>query len=637
MNEQGLVLTGSPPGASKLLAALILDRPAGELHGEGGIERIDPKVMQVFAALLDAGGEVVSRETLLETAWPGAAVSDEVLTRCIYALRRHLAGAGGNESYRNLLETLPKRGYRLNLAPQLATPATAPRGAARRPASLGPVIAATVAALGVLAVVAWLFILPRDTAPDETANRPAAESPLAIAVLPFINMSADPNEQYFADGLSEELINLLARTLDIRVIARTSSFAFRDSSADIGSIAARLGVSHLLEGSVRKDGDRLRITAQLVDARDDSHVWSETFDRHANDRFAVQDEIATAVARALHLEFASASVPQAVPTTNPLAHEAFLRGRFLHHRRAPGDVARALDYFEEAVRIDPDFALAWANVAGALYVLEDEEGITNAATQAKRRVAVERALTLGPDLAEVHARAAQYYADTNQEDLAEEHFRKALSLDPESPLILSFLASRAAWRGDFERAVALQRQVLTLDPLSSVNAANLVGLLLAAGRAKEAEAELQKLSTERGSLRPDTSRDLANAMILQGRIDDARALVDSWPEGNERAHFTAMLLHMLGRREEADQALARLDDVPGLEGAIRRAEVLVLRGDLDAAFEELDALRQYIGSDKPTFPDFRWADRARHSPYLNPSLASDPRWAALWETRLAPW
>jgi Flp pilus assembly protein TadD len=289
-----------------------------------------------------------------------------------------------------------------------------------------------------------------------------------------------------------------------------------------------------------------------------------------------------------------------------------------------------LEYFEEAVRIDPDFALAWANLAGALHVLENEEGTPPAGTAERLRAAIERALALGPGSAEVQARAAQYYARNNEPERAEEHFRTAQSLDPDSPIVLGFLASRASWRGDFEQAVALQQRALVLDPLSSVYAGNLIVLLLAAGRAEEAGAEIEKLRTERSSLLPDHQHELASALILQDRIEDAEALVESWPEGNERLQYRAMLLHHAARSEEADEAMAKLEQVPGLEGAVRRAEVHAFRGELDRCFEELETLRRHLESGERNLPPRLWIDRARHSPYLNTTLAADPRWSAVW-------
>lgn len=634
MNQHVRTLISSLPGDRTPLAPLTADTAAGELRGPGGVERIDPKVMQVFETLLAADGEVVSRESLLQAAWPDAAVTDDVVTRCIYALRGHLAGAGGSNDYRNLLETLPKRGYRLYLEQREPGPEAAPDAATRRL----PALAVMLLAIGALAGAWWLFSGQPPGGLDDPVSVAPPTGELAIAVLPFVNMSADAEQQFFADGLSEELINLLANTLDIRVIARTSSFSFRDRSADIAEIARQLDVTHVLEGSVRRAGDRMRITAQLIDAKTSGHLWSNTYDRAASDTFAVQDEIAAAVARALHLRITPVQQAASASTPNPLAHDAYLRGRYLFHRRTPGDLVRAQQYFEEAVRIDPGYALAWASLAGSLYVQEYRDDIDDSALMERRREAVEQALSLGPGLAEAHARAAQYYEDAGDKNAARRYMAQAVALDPGNQLVLGFLAGRAAWRGDFEQAIDLQRKAQQRDPLSSINTGNLVTFLLAAGRADEAEVELARLNEIQGNnALPGMEAQHLDVLLLKGRLVEALARVRSWPADNARTQYLAMILPALGRQDEANEAFARLAAIPGFEGAIRRAEVLAFRKEVDACINELEPLRNWLRKEESPQKDYRWGSQARLSPYLNSALANDPRWLEMWQDSPMQW
>ena len=301
-----------------LLGYLRIDPAEGVVTGPGGREKLDPKVMDVLVLMARNAGHVVLREDLLAQLWPNAVVTDDALTRCFYELRRQLSLAGGDDRYKAMLETLPKRGYRLNAEirplqePLGAQPSSSPK---RRLLAIGIAIAAVIA---LAIVIVQRFAGPQS--PPSSAN--------SIAVLPFVDMSAGKDQQYFSDGISEEIRDRLDKIRQLRVIARTSSFSFRDESVGIPEIAAKLDVTHVLEGSVRRSGNSLRITAQLIEASSNSSVWSETYDREAGDLLAIQDEIATAVAAALSVTLGGAELHGSVPAS-PDAYELFLQGRVL--------------------------------------------------------------------------------------------------------------------------------------------------------------------------------------------------------------------------------------------------------------------------------------------------------------------
>lgn len=254
------------------LGDLRIDPVAGLIQGPGGVEHVDPKVMAVFAALAGRSGELLTREELLAQIWPGRVVTDYVLSRCIYRLRRHLVIAGGDGSLHDLIETLPKRGYRLNGKWQAedagAGITTANRSGFRR--------VTTVTVLILALAVAW-WAGGHMTGERIQPHR-AGELPV-IAILPFTDLSAGNDQEYFAHGVSEELLGKLARIPSLRVIAGSSAFALKHPNVDIYPMAGDINITHVLEGSVRKSGDRVRISAQLINVADNQYLWSDTYER----------------------------------------------------------------------------------------------------------------------------------------------------------------------------------------------------------------------------------------------------------------------------------------------------------------------------------------------------------------------
>jgi adenylate cyclase len=280
-------------------------------------------------------------------------------------------------------------------------------------------------------ILAWVL----DVTPEGVkVTSPAAEDDkpgeASIAVLPFVNMSGNPENEYFSDGLSEELLNLLARLQSLRICSRTSSFALKGKDLDMPSIAKQLGVRNVLEGSVRRSGDRVRITAQFIDAVEDRHLWSEIYDRDLQDIFAVQDEIATHIVEALKLTMTPDEHEAMQSTTDDVnALDYYLRGREQFHRTEPGHLEKSREMFEAAIRIDPEYALAWA---GLTYIFVDTYWYRDKETKwiEKAHEASQKAIEFAPHLAESHgARGYAYYVDEKY-DAAEEEFETALAINP---------------------------------------------------------------------------------------------------------------------------------------------------------------------------------------------------------------
>ena len=337
---------------------------------------------------------------------------------------------------------------------------------------------------------------PAVTATTQPADPARSErSELSIAVLPFVNMSDDPGNEYFSDGISEELLNMLAQLPGLRVAARTSSFQFKGMNLDIAKIADTLNVAHILEGSVRKSGTKLRITAQLIKADDGFHLWSSSYNRELDDIFTVQEEIATAISDALKVTLALDSAsgenlsPTMIKAANTDAYEAYLRGRQLIHRRGRIPLEEAVRHLEHSLRLDNNYAPAHAQLAIATALLSDVPDAYGTLTlEEVRKKAIphlDRAEELEPNLAEVHAGRALLALDTSDLESAIEHARKALELNPSytDAMIWSYLALAELGRyAEFETSL---EQILLRDPMTIIGRANYADWLGETGRVKE--------------------------------------------------------------------------------------------------------------------------------------------------------
>jgi len=595
---------------------LRIDPLTGEVAGPGGREKLDPKVMGVLALMARHAGQVVSREQLLSHLWPDTVVTDDALSRCFSELRRQLSHAGGDERYRALLEALPKRGYRLN-------------GKVTFHSRKRRVLAIAIAAAVLIAAIVALLLA---RSPDLPEASPQAATANSIAVLPFLDMSAEKDQAYFSDGIAEDILNRLSQSENLRVISRTSSFSFRDESLDVPEIAERLNVAYVLEGSVRKSGDRIRITTQLIDVSTNAHVWSEAYDRGLDDLFATQDEIASSVANALHAELSGGKLSGRVQVSVD-AYERFLQGQYFYNRRAPGDIELAVKYFKEAVAIEPQYTRAYAALAGAYSLLASEDNRPEMPFRKLQGQAARKAVELDPRLAVAHARLSQYYYHIGERAKGTEHYRSAVTLGPDDPLILGFSSGEAIRRGDIDKAVSIWRQVVAKDPLSPTSRGNLANMLLANGQLEEALAENRKVFELHPDAGPKDKVDAVKILMLLGRYDEAQSAVAQLPKGKYQDYGLALLHRVPARRAESDAALKRLEAEDGDLGIeVNVAEVYAFRGLHDEAFAQLTTTQKTLEAAKGTQPYSPiYFQRDLHlSPFLKP-LHNDPRWSALVE------
>jgi serine/threonine protein kinase/Tfp pilus assembly protein PilF len=467
----------------------------------------------------------------------------------------------------------------------------------------------SLAAMVVVLLAAGIFYFGRQAEPPVSTS-----GKTAIAVLPFTNLGADKEQEYFSDGLSEELLNVLAKNPKLQVTSRTSAFSFKGKEVDMKTIAEKLNVTHVLEGSVRKAGNQLRITAQLIEVATDSHLWSQTYDRQMDNIFAVQDDIAASVSEALKVTLEGSQISK-VQQTNPEAYNAYLQGRFFFDRHSKEDLEKAITYYEQALKIEPNYARAWVGLSAAHSRQADsghlpvEEGYT------KARKEVQKALELDPKLGEAHSVMGRikvnYEWDWSGADAA---YKRALELEPGNANVVRNAALLSVALGRLDEAIELDRQAIDLDPLQASAHHNLGLHAYYAGQLGVAEQAFRKV-LELNPQRPLVRSCLGLIYLAQSKPEDALVEIQKEPEPLWRGQGLALAYHAAGKKE-ADVLLAEYIEKYQNEAAFQIAEIYAYRGETDKGFEWLE--RSYKQRDGGLA-------QMKGSPLLL-NLERDPRW-----------
>ena len=457
--------------------------------------------------------------------------------------------------------------------------------------------------------VAAFFINNNFLAKNDSASEKS------IAVLPFVDMSAAKDQEYFSDGLSEELLNLLAKIPELKVIGRTSSFSFKGKNEDLRSIAEKLGVANILEGSVRKDGNKIRVTTQLIRATDGTHLWSETYDRDLEGIFKLQDEIAGAVVKQLKLKLLA--VPSSAASSNIEVFNLILQGNYFFDKLDKENVAKAVDFYTQALIIDSTDARAWGKLANAISrqawqnYIDRNEGREKARKAALKSIALNKNLAIGY----IELGDLKLYQDFEWKS-AEDNYQQALSLEPGNADVLYSLGGGLYFAiGQWNDAIRLMKECIEIDPLKPLYFLNLGNILTHAGRLDEAIAYFKKAL----ELNPQFQRAhlyLGRSYLLMGKPE--MALKEMQQENLEvfRVFGMALAYYAANRHKEADEALRDFSDRFQNEWSYLLAELYAFRGEKDKAFIWLEnAFKKNDG----------WLVFLKGDPLLI-SLKNDPRY-----------
>ena len=416
----------------------------------------------------------------------------------------------------------------------------------------------------------------------------------SIAVLPFVNMSSDAENEYFADGLTETLLHKLAQVSELRVAARTSSFAFKGTAADVREIAEKLSVANVLEGSVQRAGDKVRITAQLIQASDGYHLWSATYDRSLDDIFVVQDEIATEVTKALKgslLGEETVEIANDGGTNNPEAYDAYLRGLDAYREQTEASLEEAVRLMRKAVVLDPGFALAWSGLAKAINTHGTYAGISFLELESEIFAAAEKGVELAPDVSTTVTTLGALYRDYRENAKARALLERAIDLDPNNPVAWSRLADLQFSTGKFDTALASAQKAMTLDPLDFELKADSTYKFLQTGRVQEAELLAQAIL--------DHNSDSVNGLSALGNIywrtgRPAKAL-ETYQQLLEINPNTAYIMDRiadsyieLGDTDSATRWLDRAAEINPDQVLNERSWICRIAGDMDCAIRMLE-------------------------------------------------
>ncbi len=603
--------------------------------------QITPKAFDVLCHLVEKAGSLVTQDELLEALWPNTYINPEVLRKYILEIRRVLGDQPGKPVF---IETVTKRGYRF-IAPvtdqssaQAPGPATleeTPRLPGAQATLLEQENSSNKVTMRKLAIPAVLLIVVAIAMTGyysrvRTRLKAPASGNSSIAVLPFVDLSSGKDQEYFSDGLTEELITSLAKIPGLKVVARSSSFQFKGKNEDPRGVGQKLGVATVLEGSVRKDGDRIRITAELIKADDGFQLWSETYDRDISHIFAAQDEIARAVTDALQLKLLrddSSAIRAGSTTTNSQAYEAYLQGQyFIARGQDKEDLEKALAYADQAIKLDAGYAPAWGQRAQVLQTLASVALIENADGFRRARESAEKAIALDPNLATGYMALGLVQINHDWDwERADESLKKAGVLEPGNATVLGNRAYLARNLGQLEKAIELRREAIALDPLRANFHLALGYELLLLARFDEAKAALQRaleLNPQLSSLHLTRG----TILLLEGHELGSLAEMEKETGEWEKLSGESMAYYALRRREDSDHALNKLIATHQNDCAYQIAEVYAYREETEKAFKWMD--RAFQQRD-PGAPDLK-------SNPLMRSLRGDPRYVELLKKMRLP-
>ena len=578
---------------------------------------LTPRVFETLLYLVEHHSTVVDRDQLLDAVWPDAVVEENNITQNISTLRRVLGDALGSNRF---IVTVPGRGYRFvaevktagensegftralraerevgRLEPAVLLPADP-----RHRRHFGPIVLAIapVLILGLIGLFFWRGRIQTPSRATTAIQAPLRVSQKSVAVLPFANLSGDLENAYFADGIKDEILARLSKVAALKVISRTSTEKYKNAPENLPEIAQHLGVAHILEGSVQKSGDTVRVTVQLIHAATDNHLWAETYDRKLTDMFQVETEVAQRIATALEATLTGFETRAltAKPTANVEAHEAYLKGRYFWNKRTVEGFKQATEYFRRAVSLDPGYAQAWVGFADALLFLGGENG-PEKELMARGRAALQKALEIDESLAEAHASLGLLAMNFDWDwTRAEEEFKRAIELNPNYATAHQWYGEFLADMGRANEGISEIRRARELDPLSLIINSDVAKVYLITRHYDEAVDQFKRTL----ELDPDFAQAhglLALTYSLQGLHDKALEEIHKI-KGLENDPMTLAWLGNVygasGNKMEADHTLSRLRDLAAQTyvSPLWMAHIHAGSGEKDQAFEWFEKVFQ---------------------------------------------
>jgi TolB-like protein/Flp pilus assembly protein TadD len=550
---------------SSILVLILSAQAAASAHVGREIERAVSKRHPVVALRIDAAPLTAAFEYFLnQSQWIEGGGSDAAIAQLVGAVGQHLSPESA---------TSPTNA---NQASVVHRKATAPR----RTWVIAAVVVAAALAGGYFVDKAW-------HSKQATTASTAVISDKSIAVLPFTDMSEKKDQEYFADGMAEEIIDLLVKLPGLKVISRTSSFQFRGKTEDLRSIATQLGVAYVLEGSVRKSGDHLRVTAQLINSGDRTNLWSQTYDRDLSDVLKMQDEIAASLGRALEIEVSGQGLGSRPALRNKEAYTLYLQGLHAADRTEQQGLEHAVSNFQRALELDPSFALAASGLSTAYFVLGQFGFMPPAVAFEKARQGAQHALELDPNLAVMHAQLGNIHMVYDRDwPAAERELKLARALAPHDSDVLFISAVQSQRLGRWEDALKFLNECLVQDPLSPQGYMVLNLVQLNRGRPAEAEAAIRRTLNIQPTFAFGHAL-LGNVLLIRNQFDAALAEYLKETIDTGRLSGSAMAYFALGRRADSDAALAQVVKNEATQPYFI-ALVYGFRGESDQAFKWLD-------------------------------------------------
>ncbi len=536
-----------------------------------------PKAFDTLLLLVENSGHLLSKDELMKRLWPETFVEEVNLAQNISAIRRALDDKNGGAHY---IETVAKGGYRFTAETRKIVGEPSRMAAQDPKATAFPVPHAVVrhwsvtrlavaASAAILVIASSLFFIPRimKFRAKGTSATPSATAIRSIAVLPLVNLSSDREQEYFSDGMTDELITDLAKFGELRVISHTSVERYKETKRPLPEIARELGVDAVVEGRVLRSGDRVRITAQLIDARSDRHLWAESYERDLRDALALQDEVARDIATEIQIKVTtqeSTGLASAGPA-NPEAHEAYLKGRYFWNKRTEEGVRKGIEYFEQATRLDPNYAVAYAGLAQSHVVLNGYRFLPPTQAFTKVRAAALKALELDERLAEAHTSLGalkwEYEWDKSG---AEKEYRRAIELNPSYATAHQWYAEELAAVGRGDEALIEIKRAQELDPLS-LPISTVAGWILYLGRHYDQAIDQYRRTLEMDSNFPIAHSYLGRAHIRKGNFEQAIIECQTATRLSESHPFyvawLAYAYAMAGKRTEALRILHDLEAI----------------------------------------------------------------------------